>query len=735
MGRSAQEVAPVREQGPHGRRPRRRRRCERLPEFYSIYRETAKRAGFVIRTYESYLGVWEAFAKLGMARLLMAEDARRDAGLATLFVLRVGDRVVEPYGGMTAGRRREPGQLPAQVGGDPDLARAGRGQLRHVGHLARRDRALQGRFRRARDQVRRRLGSGPRSGRPAGLRHGPGLARTGSGRWRHGIRKVRGGRTRRAGEDRPSDVGRAGRPGDRSRRGWRDASRGRAGERRAARRAGRRLAAGGQLSAGRLRAPPSTGAARLRGVAPVTASPTTRGGSGRVASSSPSPASTPTATTSSPRPPAPAPPPRSWSGPSPDVAVAQIVVRTPPRPRRRRGLVVRRPEPASSASSASPARTARRPPRSWPRPCSRRRASRPGCITTAALKVGRGARRQPGARHHAAGPGAAGDAAGHGRGRRTPPRSSRRTSHGLALDRVGGDRLRHRHLHEPDPRAPRAARHVRGVPRRQAEPLPPASARQRPAKPLHRPWPRAAIVNADDPAAPLFAGRGPARPAPRRHVRPRRRAPTSAPTAIERGRRRPALRRRHSPLARPRQPPARRPLQRPQRAGGRRPSARRWSCDPTRSWPASRASPASPAGWSGSTAASRSASSWTTRIRRPRSRRCSTSSRRWPARAAAVSIAVFGSAGERDVAKRPMMGRVAGERCRLVVVTDEDPRGEDRRGDPRRDRGRRRGRRASGAAATCCCIADRRGGHRRGVRAGAARAMSSCSPARVTSSR
>ena len=41
-------------------------------------------------------------------------------------------------------------------------------------------------------------------------------------------------------------------------------------------------------------------------------------------------------------------------------------------------------------------------------------------------------------------------------------------------------------------------------------------------------------------------------------------------------------------------------------------------------------------------------------------------------------IAVFGSAGERDVAKRPLQGRAAGERCRLVVVTDEDPRGEDR---------------------------------------------------------
>ncbi len=40
-------------------------------------------------------------------------------------------------------------------------------------------------------------------------------------------------------------------------------------------------------------------------------------------------------------------------------------------------------------------------------------------------------------------------------------------------------------------------------------------------------------------------------------------------------------------------------------------------------------------------------------------------------------IVVFGSAGERDRGKRPMMGRVAGEHCRLVVVADEDPRGED----------------------------------------------------------
>jgi UDP-N-acetylmuramoyl-L-alanyl-D-glutamate--2,6-diaminopimelate ligase len=40
-------------------------------------------------------------------------------------------------------------------------------------------------------------------------------------------------------------------------------------------------------------------------------------------------------------------------------------------------------------------------------------------------------------------------------------------------------------------------------------------------------------------------------------------------------------------------------------------------------------------------------------------------------------VVVFGSAGERDVAKRPLMGRVAGDRARVVVLADEDPRGED----------------------------------------------------------
>ena len=39
---------------------------------------------------------------------------------------------------------------------------------------------------------------------------------------------------------------------------------------------------------------------------------------------------------------------------------------------------------------------------------------------------------------------------------------------------------------------------------------------------------------------------------------------------------------------------------------------------------------------------------------------------------------VFGSAGRRDVEKRAEMGRVAAEMCERVVLTDEDPREEDR---------------------------------------------------------
>jgi UDP-N-acetylmuramoyl-L-alanyl-D-glutamate--2,6-diaminopimelate ligase len=41
-------------------------------------------------------------------------------------------------------------------------------------------------------------------------------------------------------------------------------------------------------------------------------------------------------------------------------------------------------------------------------------------------------------------------------------------------------------------------------------------------------------------------------------------------------------------------------------------------------------------------------------------------------------ISVFGSAGERDREKRPRQGAIAGHYCDLVIITDEDPRDEDR---------------------------------------------------------
>jgi UDP-N-acetylmuramoyl-L-alanyl-D-glutamate--2,6-diaminopimelate ligase len=41
-------------------------------------------------------------------------------------------------------------------------------------------------------------------------------------------------------------------------------------------------------------------------------------------------------------------------------------------------------------------------------------------------------------------------------------------------------------------------------------------------------------------------------------------------------------------------------------------------------------------------------------------------------------ICVFGSAGERDTAKRYLQGKIASDYCDLVILTDEDPRGEDR---------------------------------------------------------
>ena len=73
---------------------------ERLDEFYRIYRETADRAGFLIRAQSAYRDAWDAYGPDGRVRLLFAELPDGEP-VATLFLVRSGTRVVEPYGGMT----------------------------------------------------------------------------------------------------------------------------------------------------------------------------------------------------------------------------------------------------------------------------------------------------------------------------------------------------------------------------------------------------------------------------------------------------------------------------------------------------------------------------------------------------------------------------------------------------------------------------------------------------------
>ena len=127
-----------------------------------------------------------------------------------------------------------------------------------------------------------------------------------------------------------------------------------------------------------------------------------------------------------------------------------------------------------------------------------------------------------------------------------------------------------------------------------------------------------------------------------------------------------------------RRPPAGRAVQRPQRARGRRAGRggrARPGGGPRRPRIGRRSSRA---GWSGSSSASRSASSSTSPTARHRS-----ADRPRPARTAGRIARRRTDRGLRlgrraRHAKRPLMGRIAGERARIVVVTDEDPRGEDR---------------------------------------------------------
>ena len=71
-----------------------------LDDFYRIYVETARRAGFIYRAKRTYEEVFEAYVRSDRARLLVARLADGTPA-ATLMLLRCGRRVIEPYGGMT----------------------------------------------------------------------------------------------------------------------------------------------------------------------------------------------------------------------------------------------------------------------------------------------------------------------------------------------------------------------------------------------------------------------------------------------------------------------------------------------------------------------------------------------------------------------------------------------------------------------------------------------------------
>ena len=278
------------------------------------------------------------------------------------------------------------------------------------------------------------------------------------------------------------------------------------------------------------------------------------------------------------------------------------------------------------------------------------------------------------------------------------------TSHALALDRVLGVAWDAARVHQPDPRAPRAPRHVRGVPRGQAAAVP--GARRRHGRPTTRRKTVAGPAVAQgrrSSTATTPRRRGsrppPTRPAPRSSPTARTPAATSGRRRVEEDARRLRVAYAAPSGARRARAPAGRPLQRPQRAGGRR-AGRGPRARPGRGPRGPRVGRGRP----GPHGADRRGPA----VRGDRrlralagvaARPSSTSWRRWPPRAAAGSSRC---SGRRASATRPSgrsMGRIAAERCRLVVATDEDPA---RRG-PRRDR------------ATRSCAARRRRGGRRGV--------------------
>ena len=144
-----------------------------FPTFHRIMAETSTRTGTPIRTEAAYRDIWDAFRPAGGARLLFARDPGGEVG-AVLLLVRWGDRVVEPYGGMTAAGAERRANYLLKWEAIRTSRLAGADVVRPVGPGPPRDPPVQGGLRRSRGPLHRRLGPAPQRAGLASLSPGRG---------------------------------------------------------------------------------------------------------------------------------------------------------------------------------------------------------------------------------------------------------------------------------------------------------------------------------------------------------------------------------------------------------------------------------------------------------------------------------------------------------------------------------------------------------------------------------